>query len=402
MENLPWLELVHLQDCKHPLGRGAVSGSCDFDGFPFQLPVDTPDLTAPLSITAPLIVGASVSGAPRLPLALQFYGNIQVNGISPRSAPIYTNVMFRINVDRNTTAAGGGSVVPLRDIFNASGAVCRMDRCNAIGCSSPGPNCRCSSESKVPGSRTGRLEMFNDSLLTCSVTNTSMQTDGLYVVALSVNGQDFFMAPDSTAVLFFRTPRFIDATPPGDGSHLGRKNFGVVSGDSFSESPTWGFAAAASSVGGLPLVAFFVEPDCRAESGSVACAMRFDAFSSCSSASNVDCQGRSANPSIRFVPGRCLPNEPCSCEDTPSSRTAPLDYAGIQPSYREGVPYSYSVLNGTVPGPGESGKLGVHYVCFSVDGISYALARPQVICMWRMPPLISTSNFLCMDLAGPQ
>jgi len=107
--------------------------------------------------------------------------------------------------------------------------------------------------------------------------------------------------------------------------------------------------------------------------------MRLDEFSSCPADSDSSCQGRSARPSVRFVPGRCQASEPCICEDTPSTRTAYLEYAGIQQSYRIGVPHSYTVLNGTVPGPGEKGKLGVHYVCFSVDGSNYAPVMPQIL-----------------------
>jgi hypothetical protein len=359
---------------------GAVSGSCNFDGSPFQLPVDTPNGEAPpIAITSPLIVGGS-SGAPSLALSLEYYGNLQIHGILPRSAPISATVLFSIKVDSNTSASGGGIAVPLRNIFNFAGAVCRMDRCSAVGCSSPGPSCRCGSGSRTPGNAKGRLELFNDTLLKCNVSSTAISSDGLYVMALSLNGQDYFLASDSTAVLFFKVPRFVDATPPPGDSQFqrGRKNFGIFSGDILDKGPAWGFSAAASSGGGSSLVAFFVEPSCSV------CAMRLDEFSSCPAASDVNCRGRSANPSIRFVPGRCLLSEPCTCEDSPYTRTASLSYAGIQHSYRTGVQRNFTVLNGTVPGPGESGKLGVHYVCFSVDGSNYAPVVPQVsFLVWR-------------------
>jgi hypothetical protein len=360
--------------------------------------VDTPDSQAPIPVTSPLIVGASVSGAPRLPLALEYYGDIQVYSISPRSAPIASTVVFSIKVDSNTTSSGGGVAVPLRKIFNFTAAACRMDRCPAVGCSSPGPNCKCGSGSRIPGSTLGRLELFNDTLLKCSVSNISIPTfDGLYVVALSLNGQDFFLAQDSVAVVFFKVPRFIDAKPPSGVGQVqkGRQNFGVLPGNNFSDSPAWGFASSAPSSGGSPLTAFLVEPSC------VVCTMRLDEFSSCPADSDSSCQGRSARPSVRFVPGRCQASEPCICEDTPSTRTAYLEYAGIQQSYRIGVPHSYTVLNGTVPGPGEKGKLGVHYVCFSVDGSNYAPVMPQVI-VYALHAAVITVSHQSMNCADSQ
>ena len=367
------------QDCKNALPAGAVSGSCNLNGAPFQLPSPAPSTDVPVAISNPLIVGASSAGAPVSPLPFQYYGSPVVTSVSPQSSPILYSISFYINALANTTAAGGGEAVPLYLIFNVSGAGCRMDQCTVVGCETAGPNCKCSSGPRSIGSEIGQLMMINETTFECAVSNTSINSAGLYVVAISLNGQDFVTAPDSTAVLFFEPPRFVDATPPPSTEvpSPGRMNFGAALNGII---PNWGFASAAPFSGGTPLVAFLDEPNCVPGVGNVACVMRLEPSVTCPvHASNDDsCQSRSAQPALRFIPGQCNPGEDCACDLFPGTRDAPLFYNGIQPSNRSGAPAAYTVLSATVPNPGPDGRLGVHYACFSLDGSNYVPIVPQV------------------------
>jgi hypothetical protein len=367
------------QECKTPAGPGDISLSCNTAGVRFVLPspattaASTTEITSTMYITQPLIVGVSVGG-PVPPLPLQYFGRPVVQRVSPRSAPVSVKMIFSVLTDINTTSSGGGNAVPLRKIFNETGAACRLDRCPATKCDTAGQGCSCASEIRLLGNEIGKLTMASDSHFLCAVSNTAVSMAGLYLVAISLNGQEFMDSPNSTVILFYEVPKIIDANTP-NGLRL---NFGVNTSDVIGVPP-WGLAAAAPSIGGTPLILFVAEPDCVPGTGSVACVMRFSASGSCPlEAGGGPCQGRSASPALRFVPGQCSPADICSCESSPSTRDAPLIYSGIQHSNRSDAPLRYSILRGKVPESGPEGQIGLHYVCFSVDGMAYLPILPQV------------------------
>ena len=250
-----------------------------------------------------------------------------------------------------------------------------MDRCPVSNCDTAGQGCTCTSGTRTFGTEIGQMTMINDTFFYCAVSDTSVTDPGLYLVAVCLNGQDCSISPNSTAVLFFENPRLVDAlTLSGSRLNFGVGNIGQLGGS------LAGFAAAAESEAGSTLVAFLAEPACIPGTGNVACILRVSASGSCQhQPEDGQCRGRSASPALRFVPGTCKVGDPCPCESSPITRDAPLTFWESQASGRTEAPTKYAVLKGTVPSSGSGGRLGLHYVCFTVDGSNYSPILPQVL-----------------------
>ena len=320
-------------DCPNGLG------SCDSRGQIFKY-LDNSAVPA-----SPLIGGVSDTNTHHF----MYYRSPIIANVTPLSCPVNKDINFTVTLQTSNNSLSNS----VKQAIIEKLATCRLDKCVATGCMHPGASCACAQDQGlVLGSQFGILSLVSEQQLTCRISSSAVYSAGLYSLAITINGQDWFYGNYRNSILFFNSIVLLDHTIAEQ-----RLSFGVAPAVGTHEPGD--YPRIGPSTGGTSLVGYYQQTCNTSALGSdVNCAMLIN--SGCTSADNA-CQGRASAPTLRFVPGRCSGSMDCSCSDL-GSRDTSVQYDGRAAGY-------YNRFTATTPPPLNSQAVsGIHHVCFSLDG----------------------------------